>query len=191
MMKWIQLLLKLENVSKPPLIQECGSHLSLYLVCQFNLILGKDLNIAPFESFPLFNKFLFKRTPLALTIRKALSSSESFEKVFYIVNPSGDLYQTQERFEGIFKDQPNWQGVMGRKPTADEFFNGICGHFDLFIYFGHSGGEIYAPLKELKKRLSNKSASSAFLIGCSSGRIKCNGIFPAESSIFHYLENER
>lgn len=157
----------------------------------FNLILGKDLNIVPFESFPLFNNFIFKRTPLALTSRAVLQSSETFEKVFYIVNPSGDLYQTQERFEGLFKGQPSWQGVIGRKPTADEFLNGICGPFDLFIYFGHSGGEIYAPLKEMKKRLSNKSASSALLIGCSSGRIRSNGIFPAESSIFHYLENER
>lgn len=161
------------------------------LGCPFNLILGKDLNILPFESFPLFNKFTFKRTPLALTNKTSLPPSESFEKVFYIVNPSGDLYQTQERFEGLFKGQPSWEGVIGRKPTADEFFSGICGIFDLFIYFGHSGGEIYAPLKELKKRLSNKSAASALLIGCSSGRIKSNGIFAAESSVFHYLENER
>ena len=159
----------------------------------FNLILDKDLNAVPFESFPLFNKFSFKRIPLILEGKpKESARNETLKRVFYIVNPSGDLHQTQERFESLFKNQPHWEGIIGRKPTIDEFFNGICGNFDLFVYFGHSGGEIYAPLKELKLKLTdNKTASSALLIGCSSGRIKSNGVFPAESSIFHYLENER
>lgn len=155
----------------------------------FNLCIDKDLNIIPFESFPAFNKFTLKRIPVIYS-NNIDSSSTVFEKVFYVVNPSGDLVQTQERFEKLFQGQPNWNGVIGRKPTTEEFFNGIRGIYDLFIYFGHSSGEIYAPLKELKSKLA-KRASSALLIGCSSGRIKSNGIFPAESSIFHYLENGR
>ena len=159
-----------------------------------NLILDKDLNILPFESFPIFNKFSFKRTPI-LSFKESKFEEEEkvLKSVFYIVNPSGDLYKTQERFEEIFKQQPNWEGVIGRKPTVDEFFNGICGQFDLFIYFGHSSGETYAPLKELssKRALKQKKAPSALLIGCSSGKVKSNGIFPAESAIFHYLKNER
>lgn len=158
-------------------------------IAPFNLCLDKDLNIIPFESFPLLNKYTFKRVPI-IHNRSLEDPTDVFEKVFYIVNPSGDLVQTQERFENLFKGQPNWKGVIGRKPTSEEFLNGICGLYDLFIYFGHSSGEIYAPLKELKSKLTNR-ASSAFLIGCSSGRIKSNGIFPAESSIFHYLENGR
>lgn len=155
----------------------------------FNLCIDKDLNVVPFESFPVFNKFTFKRIPF-ICYENLDYSLEVFEKIFYILNPSGDLIQTQQRFENIFTGQPNWKGVIGRKPTTEEFFSGICGIYDLFIYFGHSSGEIYAPLKELKSKLS-KRASSALLIGCSSGRIKSNGIFPAESPIFHYLENGR
>lgn len=155
----------------------------------FNLFIDKDLNIVPFESFPIFNRFTFKRIPI-IHYSNSEDNSEVFKKVFYIVNPSGDLIQTQERFENLFKGQPNWKGVIGRKPTADEFLTGICGLYDLFIYFGHSNGEIYAPLKELKSKLS-KRASAALLIGCSSGKIKSNGIFLAESSIFHYLDNGR
>ena len=160
----------------------------------YNLILDKDLNAVPFESFPMFKEYAFKRIPLILNERscESVDQDEILSRVFYVVNPSGDLYQTQERFESLFRSQPNWEGIIGRKPTIEEFFNGICGNFDLFIYFGHSGGEIYAPLKELKLKLSGKkSASSALLVGCSSGRIKSNGVFPAESLIFHYLENER
>ena len=156
---------------------------------QFNLFIDKDLNIVPFESLQIFNKFNFKRIPFIL-FKNFDDSLKVFKKIFYILNPSGDLIQTQERFENLFKSQPNWNGLIGRKPTSEEFFNGISGFYDLFIYFGHSSGEIYAPLKELKSKLS-KRASSALLIGCSSGRIKSNGIFPAESSIFHYLENGR
>lgn len=159
-----------------------------------NLILDKDLNVLPFESFNLFNKFTFKRTPIIMNNneKEMKGSEETLRKVFYILNPSGDLHQTQERFEQIFRNQPDWTGVIGRKPTADEFLSGFCGGiYDLFIYFGHSGGEIYAPLKELKSKWAQRNASSALLIGCSSGKIKSNGIFPAESSIFHYLEQKR
>lgn len=166
-------------------------------ICPINLILDNELNAIPFESFSSLNRFTFKRIPLLILSKddKAIeSSTKLFKSVYYIVNPSGDLQQTQKRFEDLFIDQPSWEGIIGRKPTFEEFFTGICGKFELFIYFGHSGGEIYAPLKELKNRLSKnlyERASSALLIGCSSGKIKSNGIFPAESCIFNYLENKR
>lgn len=165
-------------------------------ISPINLILDNELNAIPFESFSSLNRFTFKRIPLLILSKdKSFESSKKlFKSVYYIVNPSGDLQQTQKRFENLFIDQPRWEGIIGRKPTVEEFFTGICGKFELFIYFGHSGGEIYAPLKELKNRLSKnlyERASSALLIGCSSGKIKSNGIFQAESSIFHYLENKR
>jgi separase len=162
-----------------------------------NLLLHKDLNMIPFESFSLFCKYTIKRIPFTLSnlsrSRGPDSSLSILKRVYYIVNPSGDLIQTQERFESVFKDQPDWEGIVGRRPTSEEFFTGICGRFQLFIYFGHSGGEIYAPLKDLKKKITSEfgAAASALLIGCSSGKIKPNGIFPAESSVFHYLENKR
>ena len=168
-------------------------------ISPINLILDNELNAVPFESFSSLNRFTFKRIPLLILSndhddQAAASSTKLFKSVYYIVNPSGDLQQTQKRFEDLFINQPSWEGIIGRKPTIEEFFTGICGKFELFIYFGHSGGEIYAPLKELKNRLSknlSERASSALLIGCSSGKIKSNGIFPAESSIFNYLENKR
>ena len=172
--------------------QEIPSFLQSSISFPINLIIDKDLNMIPFESLQIFSKFTCKRVPILL--ESSSSYSEIYKKVFYIINPSGDLHQTQKRFEGLFKDQHNWEGIIGRKPTCDEFFNGICGRFDLFIYFGHSSGENYAPLKELKTKMALKGGgetSSALLIGCSSGRIKSNGIFPAESSIFYYLENKR
>lgn len=52
------------------------------------------------------------------------------------------------------------------------------------MYFGHAAGEIYAPLQELQE-----SSAVSLLIGCSSGRIKANGIFPPQSPVFHYLQS--
>lgn len=67
---------------------------------------------------------------------------------------------------------------------------GIRGEFELFLYFGHSGGEGYVALQELKLHACDH-ASSALLIGCSSGRIKENGVFPPEAAIYHYLDSKR
>lgn len=52
------------------------------------------------------------------------------------------------------------------------------------MYFGHAAGEIYAPLAELKE-----SSAVSLLIGCSSGRIRANGVFPPQSPVFHYLQS--
>lgn len=167
----------------------------------FNLLLDKDLNKIPFESFPSFIKYSFKRIPRILNTihspidhKNTTSDNDNLNTVFYIINPSGDLTQTQDRFQNLFLNQQNWNGIIGRRPSPDEFFAAINGKYDLFIYFGHSGGEIYAPLKELKSKIKiadTQKASSVLLIGCSSGKIKSNAVFPADSAIFHYLDNKR
>ncbi len=91
----------------------------------------------------------------------------------------------------FFYRKSNWKGIVGRRPSSEEFFNGIGGEFDLFIYFGHAGGEVYAPLHELKRQKRKNNAAAALLVGCSSGKIRINGIFSPQSSVFHYLENDR
>ena len=99
----------------------------------YNLVLDKDLNAISFESFPMFKEYAFKRIfNFEWKILWIGWSRWSSKSCLYVVNPSGDLYQTQERFESLFRSQPNWEGIIGRKPTIEEFFNGICGNFDLF-----------------------------------------------------------
>lgn len=72
---------------------------------------------------------------------------------------------------------------MGRRPSQQEFLQAIRSS-KLFMYFGHAAGEIYAPLAELKE-----SSAVSLLIGCSSGRIRANGVFPPQSPVFHYLQS--
>lgn len=74
-------------------------------------------------------------------------------------------------------------GIVGRRPSQHEFLQGIQSS-KLFMYFGHAAGEIYAPLAELRE-----SSAVSLLIGCSSGRIRANGVFPPQSPVFHYLQS--
>lgn len=90
--------------------------------------------------------------------------------------------------------QSNWSGIVGRPPLDVEVLEALTsGAFKLFIYFGHSAGESYLKLQDLKEHLIKKETSLApsLLVGCSSGRIVNNGIFPSESTVQYYLQGSR
>lgn len=63
-----------------------------------NLLLDKTLTGLPWESFPsLRDKASFRRVLVDAVPERSLQS------VFYIINPSGDLVKTQERFKELFE----------------------------------------------------------------------------------------
>lgn len=66
-----------------------------------NLLLDKTLCSLPWESFPSLRgrAISFRRVLLGVNKQQPTSSLQS---VFYIINPSGDLIKTQERFETLF-----------------------------------------------------------------------------------------
>ena len=53
-------------------------------------------------------------------------------RVFYLLNPDGDLKGTQSQFESKFKSQTHWSGVIGSRPSESEFERGIC-ESDVFL----------------------------------------------------------
>lgn len=62
-----------------------------------NLLVDKHLSLIPWECLPTLSAVTFNRLlPLSTTTPKSKDS------VFYIINPSGDLIKTQERFESLF-----------------------------------------------------------------------------------------
>lgn len=62
-----------------------------------NLLVDKHLSLIPWECLPTLSAVTFNRIlPLSSTTPKSRDS------VFYIINPSGDLIKTQERFENLF-----------------------------------------------------------------------------------------
>lgn len=75
------------------------------------------------------------------------------------------------------------QGVCGSRPSSSELTAALQAH-DLFLYFGHGGGEQYVPLSALK-RLDRCAAG--LLMGCSSGRLKQLGLYEPSGPIWDYL----
>lgn len=101
----------------------------------------------------------------------------------YVLNPSSDLINTQNNFETLLKDLDGWKGIIGRSPEESEF-QSYLSSFEIFLYFGHGGGEQYIR-KNIVKRLSKCAVS--FLMGCSSGLLKDMGDFEPIGIATSYL----
>ncbi|KFM66047.1 Separin, partial [Stegodyphus mimosarum] len=90
------------------------------------------------------------------------------EKGYYILNPSGDLMESQSYFQTQFEKQTNWKGITGRPPSPTEYISALR-DYDLFIYCGHGTGRKYIEGNAIGKI---KCHATAILMGCSSGRLK-------------------
>jgi separase len=110
------------------------------------LVLDKNLQGLPWESIPILRgrsvsripsvDFLLDRLEYAEMKRRTQSSSDKQASVgavvdprkgFFILNPSGDLRRTQERFQDWAKGmkQAGWDGVIGRPVSEQQFENAL------------------------------------------------------------------
>ncbi|GJW52565.1 separase isoform X1 [Tanacetum coccineum] len=101
---------------------------------------------------------------------------------YYLLNPGGDLSETEAEFGAWFKDQ-NLEGTSGTSPTVDELSAALKNH-DLFIYLGHGSGVQYIPGGEIQKL---DGCAATFLMGCSSGSLSLNGSYTPKGAPLHYL----
>lgn len=178
------------------------------------LVLGKDLQGIPWESIPVLRgrsvsrvpslNFLHDRVEFVMRQRAASPSSPCLDdsrlfgapvdprKGYYILNPSGDLGRTQERFIDWVKDMEKvgWRGTVGRAPSEQEFLDAlqrqelvvyvyICSqiHRSSLIcdrYFGHGGGEQYVRTHKIRNL---PRCAATMLWGCSSGTLREMGDF--------------
>ena len=53
-------------------------------------------------------------------------------KTFYVLNPAGDLKNTEEEFKGYVESQEGWDGVIGRAPMDMECIDGLSKN-DLYM----------------------------------------------------------
>ena len=176
------------------------------------LVLGKDLQGIPWESIPVLRgrsvsrvpslSFLHDRVEFVKRQRANLPSSSNDSRRFgapvdprkgyYVLNPSGDLGRTQERFIDWVKDMEKvgWRGTVGHPPSEQEFLDAlqrqelvvyvyIC---DLVFqpklihdrYFGHGGGEQYVRTHKIRHL---PQCAATMLWGCSSGALREMGDF--------------
>ncbi|KAG6496646.1 hypothetical protein ZIOFF_044516 [Zingiber officinale] len=177
------------------MLTEYGEHVDREPVI---LVLDSDVQMLPWENIPILRNQEVYRMPSIGSIFATLDKSCSHHKkdeafgtiipavdpvnAYYLLNPSGDLNDTQVEFEQWFKSQ-EWEGKAGVTPTVKELSFALQNR-DLFLYFGHGSGTQYMPEKEIRK-LDHCAAS--VLMGCSSGALVHKGCYAPQGAPLSYL----
>ncbi|CAN6914161.1 unnamed protein product [Brassica oleracea] len=184
------------------LIREAATKLEQHDGCDNRepiiLVLDPEVQMLPWENIPILRKQEVYRMPSVGSIfavlkkrclqgEPAKSQAASFPLIdpldsFYLLNPGGDLSETQVEFESWFRDQ-NFEGKAGSVPSAEELTEALKTH-DLFLYFGHGSGSQYLSSREIEK-LENCCAT--FLMGCSSGSLWLKGCYIPQGIPLSYL----
>jgi separase len=142
------------------------------------LILGKGVHKIPWESLPfaIESQTAITRIPsmrlVALQAMKQLPVDIDPALTFFVLNPKGDLNETESIFRPIFSSL-RWEGLVRRSPDASIIERALQ-HHDLFIYCGHgSGNEYYDYTAMMIER--RECRASMLLMGCSSGKLSEDG----------------
>ena len=104
------------------------------------LCLDSQIQCLPFESLDVLRSQPACRLSciefaVQLIRNRSVSNNElDISNTFYVLNPNGDLKKTQDNFEKAFKKNKGWSGIVGRKPTSDEYLNALVSS-DFFMYF--------------------------------------------------------
>ncbi|KAL7269465.1 separin protein [Rhizina undulata] len=160
------------------------------------LILDRSVQMFPWESLPCLRGHSVSRLPSLASLRdRILMMQERTPKQrnpgyyvnkssgAYILNPSSDLKSTQKFFQEDLKNLENWDGIVERAPSEEEFKLSLEKR-DIMLYFGHGSGAHFIRARTVKKL--DKCAVS-FLLGCSSGALKDAGEFEPYGMAANYM----
>jgi len=107
--------------------------------------------------------------------------------VFYLLNPEKNLSDTEIRIkETIREELPNSKGIIARAPEPMEIEKQIA-KCDVFMYFGHGGGEKFFTPRTLKRVQMHGGKKKIFLFGCSSAKISALPNYNTHSTCISYL----
>ncbi|KAI8342184.1 peptidase family C50-domain-containing protein [Choanephora cucurbitarum] len=171
------------------------------------LILDKHLQMLPLESMPLLRSQSVSRLPCLSFLRdrvlyaRAHHGRAAFDdfgaiitdqwsdiaisqkNAFYVLNPGGDLKDTQKEFEPFFKSVRSWDGVIQKKPLELQLKEALQTR-DLYMYFGHSAGQAFMRGTTVRQL---PVCAVSLLMGCSSGLIETQGEFDPYGYVLNYL----
>jgi len=161
------------------------------------LSVSKGLAQFPWESLPMFLtekyiqpicrvpalEFAIERLP-----KKGLGKSIILRKkqVFYILDPAANLKKSREKFLPIFVDGHGWRGIVAKAPTTEEYERSLVNH-SMMIFIGHGSGELYFSASKVEKI---KVKAITFLMGCSSGKLRYDGIYVPRGVALSYMIGE-
>ncbi|XP_028263041.1 separin [Parambassis ranga] len=158
------------------------------------LILDKYLQKLPWESISILKARSVSRMPslhslLGLSIQKEtdpqsiLTHGVDTRKVYYVLDPDGNLGNTQERFKEWFSSKPDWQGVCGAAPDSSQLEEAVATK-DLYIYVGHGAGARFLNSQSVMKR---QMRAVSLLFGCRSAALAVCGEQEGQGIILNYL----
>uniref|UniRef100_A0A1I7S2M8 separase n=1 Tax=Bursaphelenchus xylophilus TaxID=6326 RepID=A0A1I7S2M8_BURXY len=136
-----------------------------------------SISFIPWEAMKVFENVLVSRIA-SLQIfdvlkarHKKLPTPIDLRNSYYVLNPSGDLVKTEERFKTILNNS-SWTGMTGAPPPKGSVLTTLE-HKDIYMYVGHGNGLKYAgTTSELQK---TECKASCILMGCSSVEILDEG----------------
>ncbi|XP_043098773.1 separin isoform X2 [Puntigrus tetrazona] len=158
------------------------------------LILDKFLQRLPWENIACLKSRSVTRMPslhavLGHSHLKEMDSScvlscgVNPKKVYYVLNPDGNLPDTENRFKEWFTGERAWQGVCGTAPDPDKLQEAVNTK-DLYIYIGHGAG---ARFLDAQRILKGPVRAAALLFGCSSAALSVLGCQEGTGIILSYL----
>lgn len=118
--------------------------------------------------------------------------------LYYLINPSGDLIRSENRFKKLFESNHLWRGEIGKLSSNEheDYQDSILCEIlksHLFVYIGHGGCDQYIKVSKLFKKCGNNQDSlnklpPSLLLGCSSVKLdNCN--YNYNSSMLQPLGN--
>ena len=144
------------------------------------LILDSHIQALPWESLPCLTacrqpasrvpslSFLHTLWRSHLADRASVvTAGVASDSVFYVVNPEGNLPETQRRLDKAFQDYSAWEGVAGREPSKDQLER-VLQAKDAYMFCGHGSGSKWLSGDEVEKL---RVRAVPMLMGCSSGQL--------------------
>lgn len=109
-----------------------------------------------------------------------------------MLNPSGDLKNTQETMKPLLQALPDsW--THGLSAQDERGFSDLLGNNEILLYFGHGCGSQYIRPRAVKKLAlassspSGRTCATTWLMGCSSAVVNENGVFEPDGMALAYI----
>jgi hypothetical protein len=145
--------------------------------CPLLISIDRYLHDFPWEACANLKDHLVLRS---LGMRSA--AVRAFSNISAVLNPGGDLKRTEEQLIPLLAEIQLKESIIGRAPSTNEMRDMLV-KGDLVLYFGHGSGELYLSAPDIA---SLPSCASAFLFGCSSGRLKALGEYNPEGALLAF-----
>jgi Peptidase family C50 len=152
------------------------------------LLVDKLLHRLPWECVPALRECAVSRMPTLsalcdLAARRPRAQAASPSPAYFVLDPTNEFEGTQTRFAKRLESLEQCTGCVATRPSADVWSEKLAAS-NLFLYFGHRGGEQFVSLQKIER---TTSSAIVFLMGCSSAALPVEGEYGPHGIALSYL----